>query len=120
MTFDQDLSDNDTDIRIELETDENGKRYFDLMFNANIMDTEGHDQETYLMQVTREVLDLTIPQLIGKAVKYTPIRVIDYTPENGPEYYYKVDKKELDEAITKFLALEVSNEEIETITEIIA
>lgn len=114
------LSLNTTSIDIVLETFENDKKGF--LVDANICDTQGHDEETYLMMSTREVLDLTIPQLIEKAVSKTPSLniecVVDYTQESI-SYYYKVNENELNDAIMKYLALEVSTDDLETIQEMI-
>lgn len=118
--FNTNLKLNTTSIDITLETFENDEKGF--LVDANIFDTEGHDEETYLMMSAREVLDLTIPQLIEKAVSKTPSLniecVIDYT-RDSISYYYKVNENDLNDAIMKYLALEASTEDLETIQEMI-
>lgn len=76
--------------------EENNQKWFDVSYQ--FCDTEGHDQETYLMMRVREELDITIPELMRRIDKETKIKVLEvivYT-QNTPEYYYKTNHGDYD------------------------
>lgn len=93
----QDISNNNTNLRIDI------SEGFAVVSDYNLCDTEGYDEETSLMAEIRDLVDCNIPDLLEMVDIYRPSlninQVVDNTPDNGPEYYYRVDETLLDEAL---------------------
>jgi len=120
-SFDQDLLENTTSIKVEL-IEQEGQRWFNVD-NVNIYDTEGGDEEPFLFSKLREVLDLHIYELLRKidelSSKLNIDCVIDGTRENGAEYYFLVDERILKQEVKRYIDNHCSNEQIQSITELI-